>query len=72
MTLKGQVFALLEREWDVLQDRFSVRRIGIFGSCLRNEAKADSDVDILVEFDERPLITTRASSSSSKTAWAGP
>jgi hypothetical protein len=28
-----------------------VRRLAIFGSVLRNEARPDSDVDMLVEFD---------------------
>ncbi|WFN35281.1 nucleotidyltransferase family protein [Methanogenium sp. S4BF] len=29
-----------------------VRRIGLFGSFVRDEAREDSDIDILVEFDE--------------------
>ncbi len=28
-----------------------VRRLALFGSVLRNEARLDSDVDVLVEFD---------------------
>lgn len=32
----------------------SVKRIGVFGSVARNEARADSDVDVLVEFHETP------------------
>jgi uncharacterized protein len=31
--------------------RLGVRRLALFGSVLRNEARADSDVDVLVEFD---------------------
>ena len=30
--------------------RLGVRRLSLFGSVLRNEARADSDVDVLVEF----------------------
>jgi uncharacterized protein len=30
--------------------RFGVRRLALFGSVLRNEARPDSDVDLLVEF----------------------
>lgn len=30
--------------------RLGVRRLALFGSVLRNEARADSDVDLLVEF----------------------
>lgn len=32
----------------------SVKRIGVFGSVARNEARPDSDVDVLVEFHETP------------------
>ena len=34
-------------------ERFGVKRIRLFGSTARNEAREDSDVDVLVEF-ERP------------------
>lgn len=30
--------------------RFGVNRVGLFGSCLRGEERADSDVDVLVDF----------------------
>ncbi len=30
--------------------RFGVNRLGVFGSCLRGEERADSDVDVLVDF----------------------
>jgi uncharacterized protein len=30
--------------------RLGVHRIGLFGSCLRGEERADSDIDILVDF----------------------
>ncbi len=28
-----------------------VRRLGMFGSCVRGEERSDSDVDLLVEFE---------------------
>jgi predicted nucleotidyltransferase len=28
------------------------RRVGVFGSCARGHQRADSDVDVYVEFDE--------------------
>jgi uncharacterized protein len=31
--------------------RFGVSRVGLFGSFVRDEASADSDVDLLVEFE---------------------
>lgn len=34
-----------------LQRRFGVTRLALFGSTARDEARADSDVDVLVAFD---------------------
>ncbi len=34
---------------------FRVRRLGIFGSCARDEQKETSDIDVLVEFDDATL-----------------
>ncbi len=31
-----------------------VRRLGVYGSVARSEARQDSDVDVLVEFDQTP------------------
>ena len=33
--------------------RFGVRRVGLFGSCARGEESADSDVDLLVDFEPK-------------------
>ncbi len=41
---------LMKNEEKVLS--FGVERIGIFGSFVRNEMRADSDVDFFVEFKE--------------------
>jgi len=35
-----------------LSDSFKVKSISVFGSCLRGEQKENSDLDILVEFNE--------------------
>ncbi len=32
--------------------KFGVKRIGLFGSIVRGDAKEGSDIDILVEFEE--------------------
>ena len=34
-----------------MQEKYPVRQIGIFGSFVRGEQTADSDIDVLVEFD---------------------
>lgn len=31
--------------------RYGVKRVGLFGSCVRGEMTPDSDIDILVEID---------------------
>jgi hypothetical protein len=46
------ILAVLQAHKDVLRHRFSAQRIGLFGSCVRGVARPDSDIDILVEFDE--------------------
>ncbi|MFA5858235.1 MAG: nucleotidyltransferase family protein [Elusimicrobiota bacterium] len=33
-----------------LQEKFKVKTIGVFGSYVRGDQRADSDVDILVDF----------------------
>ncbi len=39
-----------------LLDKFSVRSLSVFGSVAQGQARADSDVDILVEFDRDARI----------------
>jgi uncharacterized protein len=38
-----------------LRERYGVRALGVFGSYVRGEQRPRSDLDLLVEFDERPL-----------------
>lgn len=40
----------------VLQERYHVRNLGIFGSYVRKEQTETSDVDLLVEFSETPSL----------------
>jgi predicted nucleotidyltransferase len=42
---------LKEHEMEI-KSRFSVRKIGIFGSYVRGMEKETSDIDVLVEFEE--------------------
>jgi hypothetical protein len=35
----------------VLTGKYNVKRVGVFGSYVRNEQKEDSDLDILVDFE---------------------
>ncbi len=42
---------ILEASKQTLMERFAVTRLALFGSTVRNEAKPESDVDVLVAFD---------------------
>ncbi|MDE2611946.1 MAG: nucleotidyltransferase family protein [Burkholderiales bacterium] len=48
---REQVLALLAAHKPVLAERFGVTRLALFGSAVRGTARADSDVDVLVDFD---------------------
>ena len=43
---------ILEKLKPELSEKFHVSSIGIFGSVARNEMRSDSDVDIIVDFDQ--------------------
>lgn len=45
----------LQTQLPGLRERYGVTSLGIFGSYVRGEQRARSDLDILVEFDDRPL-----------------
>ncbi len=44
--------AIIKRHERDLAEKFKVKGIAIFGSYVRGEQKEDSDIDILVEFQE--------------------
>jgi hypothetical protein len=55
---KADVLRVIREKQPELAGRFTVRRIGVFGSFARDSASAGSDVDILVELAEPTLTTT--------------
>jgi predicted nucleotidyltransferase len=54
-TLKEIIEAIKKRK-KVLQEKYKVKEIGIFGSYVRGEQTEKSDVDILVDFYELPDV----------------
>ncbi len=51
MMERDEILRLLAEAKPELAARFGVVRLVLFGSAVRNEARPDSDVDILVAFD---------------------
>lgn len=49
---KTTILDILRGEKYNLEREFGVRSLALFGSAARDEIKADSDIDILVEFSE--------------------
>ena len=55
MKTKDEILNFLSRHKQEFAVRFSVRRIGLFGSIIRDEGSGESDLDILVEMDQQKL-----------------
>lgn len=49
---RDEVLRLIEQNREHL-NRLGVRRLGLFGSCARDEATSNSDLDFVVEFTEK-------------------
>jgi len=52
MLSKSEIESKLRNLKPILSDKYSVIRIGYFGSYSRNEQTEKSDIDILVEFSK--------------------
>lgn len=48
----AEIIDILKKHEKELKKTYGIKKIGIFGSYLRGEAKKESDFDILVEFEE--------------------
>ena len=47
-----EIQEILSAKLPEIREKFPVKSLGIFGSYVRNEQTKDSDLDVLVEFDE--------------------
>ena len=52
MKTREHLLCLLGEHKAEIRDRFAVTRIGLFGSRCRDEARPESDIDVLVEFEQ--------------------
>ncbi|MFH1774905.1 MAG: nucleotidyltransferase family protein [Methanobacteriota archaeon] len=49
--MKTHIEEIKQKVLPILQ-RYGVKRVGLFGSCVRGEMREDSDIDILVEIEK--------------------
>ena len=50
-----EITRILRQHLPELRERYGVKSLGIFGSYLHGRQRSRSDLDLLVEFDDRPL-----------------
>lgn len=48
----AEITAILKKYEKELNRKYGIKKMGFFGSYTRNEDRADSDLDILVEFEQ--------------------
>lgn len=54
--LRDKIIEQLNAHKDELRLRFSVQSVALFGSVARGDERADSDVDMIVTFEQTPGI----------------
>jgi predicted nucleotidyltransferase len=52
MKTRDQILTFLAQNKKLFRDKYHIIRIGLFGSYARGEQNANSDIDLLVEFEE--------------------
>ncbi len=52
MHTQKQILNFLSENMKLLNEEFHVSRIGLFGSYARNEQTDNSDIDLIVDFEE--------------------
>ncbi len=53
---RDQALNILSTHKTELEQRYCLKKVGIFGSVARNSAKDDSDIDIVVEMEPNILL----------------
>lgn len=51
-----QIIEQLRQQLPVLAARYHIQSLGVFGSYVRQQQRADSDFDVLVSFHETPSL----------------
>ena len=50
---KNLILSFLKAHKNLLEKRFGITKIALFGSYARNEEKLDSDIDLLIEMPQK-------------------
>ena len=53
MKNRDQILEILRSSKEKLKDKYPIEYLGLFGSYSRNEQNTKSDIDILVEFNDK-------------------
>jgi len=54
MKTVDEIKKILESRKEELKEKYNVTEIGIFGSYVKGDQSGDSDLDVLVDFEEVP------------------
>ena len=53
-----KMLEILHQQIPMLAERYSIEKLEVFGSYVRDEQRQDSDLDVLVTFKEAPSLLT--------------
>uniref|UniRef100_UPI00405609C8 nucleotidyltransferase family protein n=1 Tax=Candidatus Electronema sp. TaxID=2698783 RepID=UPI00405609C8 len=56
MTSLDAVKRCLTGQKSLLKNKYHISKVGIFGSYVRGEQRNESDVDVLIDYDEAPSL----------------
>lgn len=51
-----EIKEILSKSKPIIQEKYQVKELGIFGSYVRGEQNESSDVDILIAFEKAPSL----------------
>ncbi len=51
-----QIKEILIQSKPIVQEKYQVKELGIFGSYVRGEQNESSDVDVLIDFEQAPSL----------------
>jgi predicted nucleotidyltransferase len=57
MSIREEVLKYIRENKERFKKEYGVKKIYLFGSVARGEDREDSDIDLLVEFDEDRVVT---------------